>query len=349
MGLQRVTNLRIIVGKIKDKASQGKAKLSPLSKPHEGALLRATTHDPTTLPEEKHLSELLSYGHRSRATASSVVESLMDRLQNTGDASVALKCLLAVHQIIRRGTFILQDQLSIFPASGGRNYLNLSNFRDDKSPFTWEISAWVRWYARYVENLLSASRILGFFIGSSSNALEKEKAEEAISSLLNSDLIRQMDSLVRLIEDTSRMPESAQLDSAELLCRVKFLAAEDHVSIMNEVAVRGHELMERIRILTFGESVELVCIMRRLESCEETLAAIFDRKVPIESCWVLMREVKCKLGKVEEKTAKAERWVVRGSVSARYGGRPGMSSSETVRLSSGRIFSLPISTAEMFG
>lgn len=143
MGRRAETNLQDIVGRIKDKAAQSKAALSPLSKPHEGALLRATTHDPYAPPEEKHVAALLSYGHRSRFTASAVVESLMDRLQTTGDAPVALKCLLTVHQIIRRGSFILQDQLSVFPFAGGRNYLKLSDFRDRRSPLTWEMSSWV--------------------------------------------------------------------------------------------------------------------------------------------------------------------------------------------------------------
>lgn len=142
MGRQS-TNLRDLVGKIKDKASQSKVALNPLSKPHATCLLRATTHDSSTPPDHKYLSSLLSFGHRSRVTASAVIESLMDRLQTTGDASVAIKCLITVHHIIRHGTFILHDQLSIFPAAGGRNYLKLSNFRDSRSPFSWEISSWV--------------------------------------------------------------------------------------------------------------------------------------------------------------------------------------------------------------
>lgn len=51
----------------------------------------------------------------SRTTASIIIESLMDRLHRTSDASVVLKCLITIHHIIKRGPFILQDQLSPLP------------------------------------------------------------------------------------------------------------------------------------------------------------------------------------------------------------------------------------------
>ena len=144
----RITILRDLIGIIKDKASQSKAALvsNPKTLSLHLALLRATTHDPFTSPDPRHLAALLSFGHSSRATASTAIEALMDRLQTTRDASVAIKCLITVHHIIKRGSFILQDQLSVFPFTGGRNYLKLSNFRDNTTPLTWELSSLVRWY-----------------------------------------------------------------------------------------------------------------------------------------------------------------------------------------------------------
>lgn len=148
----RVTILRDLIGIIKDKASQSKAALlsNPKTLSLHLALLRATTHDPFTPPDPRHLAALLSFGHSSRAVAATAIEALMDRLQTTRDASVAIKCLFTIHHIIKRGSFILQDQLSVFPATGGRNYLKLSNFRDNTTPLTWELSSWVRWCVLFV-------------------------------------------------------------------------------------------------------------------------------------------------------------------------------------------------------
>lgn len=154
-----------------------------------------------------------------------------------------------------------------------------------------------------------------------------------------------------LIEDTCKMPVSTQMDSTELLHRVKSLAAEDHVSVMNEVAVRIGEFRERRDLLSFGESVELAYSLKRLEACEEKLSAIFDRKVPMDSFWGLMRELgKYKLGKEEgeEKMAAAtvESRVGRGGELAQHGGRRGSRSTELVKFPSGRLLSLPISSSE---
>ncbi|KHN27369.1 Putative clathrin assembly protein [Glycine soja] len=54
----------------------------------------------------------------------------MDRLHSTRSATVALKCLYTLHNVVVKGPFILKDQLSCYPSYGGHNFLNLSTFRD---------------------------------------------------------------------------------------------------------------------------------------------------------------------------------------------------------------------------
>ncbi|KAM1215146.1 hypothetical protein ACFX2I_011584 [Malus domestica] len=79
----------------------------------------------------------IDFGSHSTAA----VKSLMDHLQTTHDSAVTFKCLIAVHQVIKYGSFILEDQLVVYPVACGRNYLNLSNFRDDSTPIAWELSS----------------------------------------------------------------------------------------------------------------------------------------------------------------------------------------------------------------
>ncbi|KAJ0233497.1 AP180 N-terminal homology (ANTH) domain-containing protein [Hirschfeldia incana] len=208
----RITSFADLIGIIKDKASQSKAALVS-SKPASKSLsfhlsvLRATTHDPSTPPGNGHLNALLSAGTGSRATAASAVETIMDRLHTTGDACVALISLIIVHHIVKHGRFILQDQLSVFPASGGRNYLKLSGFRDEKSPLMWELSSWVRWYASYLEHPLSTSRVVGFFVSSASSTFHKDEYEDMVSSLTNTDLLREVDALVGLPQEACKIPD----------------------------------------------------------------------------------------------------------------------------------------------
>ncbi|KAF7834453.1 putative clathrin assembly protein [Senna tora] len=284
-----MAKLRDLIGVVKDKASQSKAAL--LSKRATLTLLRATSHDSFTPPTPKHLSTLLSSGDGSRATAAAAVELLMDRLQRTHNSAVALKCLIAVHHIVKRGTFILQDQLSVFPAAGGRNYLKLSDFRDNTTPTSWQLSSWVRFYAQYIEQLLCTSRTLGlFFIGSPHS--NDGSREERASGLTNADLLEETDSLLTLIDEIGRKPSDSSASISnngnKLVEEIANLLEEDWDCIMKEVWARVKEFRERLLgCLSFGEAVELVCELKRMEENKEM------RKMVVEGrFWDVVREVK---------------------------------------------------------
>ncbi|XAR73451.1 hypothetical protein NMG60_11007422 [Bertholletia excelsa] len=336
----RITKLRDLMGVIKDKASESKAAL--LSKPNtlslHLAVLRATTHSsPSTPPDDKHLAALLSLGDASRATASALVKALMDRLHRTGDAAVALKCLLTIHHIIKRGPFILQDQLSIFPASGGRNYLNLSDFRDGATATTWNLSAWVRWYARYLETLLSTSRVLGFFFSSPSTTQEKDKEDERVSSFMTTDLIRDVDSLVVLLEEICKLPDSLYVEGYQLLNEILVFLNGDYLSAVNEVLLRLGEFKERLSCLSFADSVELTCTLKGLEDCKERLAVLFTLKKPsTETLWVLTGELKNRVSQVKVYREGKKLRRDNGSESARFDERV-LRHSDSAQFSSGRF------------
>ncbi|KAJ8771201.1 hypothetical protein K2173_025954 [Erythroxylum novogranatense] len=294
----RLTNLRRIIGLIKDKASQGKATLisNPETLSLHLALLRATTHDCSAPPHPKYITTLLSFGHSTRHTAAAAVEALMDRLQSTRDSSVAIKCLITIHHIVRDGSFIIQDQLSVYPSTGGRNYLKLSNFRDIASPLTWELSSWVRWYARYIEHVLSTSRVSGFFLCSASSTSEKDKEEGRVLALMNSDLLREIDSLVGLLEEICQRPDGLHLQNKSLVGEITNMVGEDYLSAINDILIRLSEFNERLGCLSFGDSVELACVLKRLENCKEHISDLSIRKRALtESLWCLGSEMRSKV------------------------------------------------------
>ena len=328
-----MTKLRHLIGLIKDKASQSKAAI--LSDHATLSLLRFTTHDSFTPPTHKHLSSLLSLGDGSRATASVAIELLMDRLQTTQNPAVALKCLIAVHHIITHGSFILQDQLSVFPSFGGRNYLKLSNFRDNSSPISWELSSWVRWYAAYIEQILCTSRVLGYFLGASSSSTteNRETKEERASGLTNSDLLRETDSLLSLVDEVCKRPDSASTIENRLVEEILKVVGEDWISITSELWVRVNEFGERLSCLSFGESVELVYVLKRLEECREKMMGVEQR------FWVSVREVKEKAGTaVYKEEGKLSRKVTRhrASESDRFSGQL-VDSADLIRFPSARL------------
>ncbi|KAG4975360.1 putative clathrin assembly protein At4g40080 [Glycine soja] len=284
-----MTKLKELIGIMKDKASQGKAAI--LSKRATLSLLRATSHDSFAPPTRDHLSTLLSSGDGSRATASDAVDLLTGRLQTTQSSAVALKCLIVVHHVIRRGSFIMRDQL---PYSGGRNHLNLSKFRDKSSPVCWELSLWVRWYAKHVEQLLWASRIVGFL------PTEKEKA----SGLTNEELLRETEALLTLLEGIGNIPNAASMEGNRLVSEVATLVEEDGVAVLSEIFLRVNEFRERLVCLGFGEVVELVYVLNRLGKCKEILVITEKQKL-----WDLVRELKVKIEKMEVYREEGKRTV----------------------------------------
>ncbi|KAH6822627.1 hypothetical protein C2S53_020444 [Perilla frutescens var. hirtella] len=337
----KIITFRDLVGLIKDKASLSKAAL--LSKPNAVsirlAVLRATTHSPPAPPDDHHISALLLFGEASRSTASPIIAALMDRLHRTGNCVVALKCLLLIHNIILRGPFILQDQLSIFPATGGYNYLKLSNFRDGATAASWALSSWVRWYARFLETLLSTSRVLGYFVCSSSCSMVKENKEHRISSFLNVDLVKEFDSLVVLIEEICKVPDNLAAEGDKLVTEITGLLLSDYISSVNEILLRLGEFNERVSSLSFGDSVELVCGLKRLQDCRERLSVLYVVNKPsIEMMWSSVTELKDRIGMLNREGGRVLTWRTRGngSESARYEQRV-LLRDDSVHFQSGRL------------
>ncbi|XP_027922308.1 putative clathrin assembly protein At4g40080 [Vigna unguiculata] len=308
-----MTKLKELIGRLKDKASQGKAAI--LSKRATLSLLRATSHDPFTPPTSNHISALLIAGDGSRATASAVMELLMDRLQSTQSSAVALKCLIAVHYVLKRGSFIMRDQLPYrCGGSGGRNYLNLSKFRDRSSPVSWELSSWVRWYAKHVEQLLWASRIVGFFLGveAQEDSSQGMKAgEERASGLSNGEVLTETEALLAVIEGIGGIPDAASMEGNKVVGEISSMVEEDVIVALSEVLVRVNELRERFGCLSFGEVVELVYVMNRLEKCKEVVEEVVVVAEKQRLLWDAVREVKEKVEKKvfreEEKTMRTQR------------------------------------------
>ncbi|CAL1390269.1 unnamed protein product [Linum trigynum] len=282
--------LRILVGIVKDKSSFLKAFLISPAKPKlRLAILRATSHAAASPPSDRSISGVLSLGgHGSRRTAGTCIESLMDRLHATKSAYVAIKCLFTVHAVLTKGSFILKDQLSVYPASGGRNSLNLSKFRDGSDPESWELSSWVRWYAAVIEQNLAVSRTLGRFLSAAAAGGGKE---EAILEKPNGDLITEVEILVDFAQSVCEAPNSLQLQKNDLVYEVVKSVGEDYRLVQREILIRVGEFRERkLRSLSFGELTRLVAELRRLEGCRERLSLLFVIGKRNDALWEAVAE-----------------------------------------------------------
>ena len=104
---------------------------------------------------------------------------------------------------------------------------------------------------------------------SSVNAGESE--EERVSGLTNADFLVEMDSLLKLMEEIGRKPEAESTNRNKLVDEIVNLVTEDWGFVMKEVWVRVKEFRERLGCLSFGETVELVCELKRIEERKEMM------------------------------------------------------------------------------
>ncbi|KAG6626387.1 putative clathrin assembly protein At4g40080 [Carya illinoinensis] len=295
-GLKKLRNLIDI---LKDKASLIKATLSTSSV--NVAVLLATTHDPSSPPSEKRVAAVLTLGNGSRLTACSCIDAIMARLHDTHSAPVAIKCLFTIHNIITRGSFILNDQLSFYPSSGGRNFLNLSTFRDGSGAEMWELSSWVRWYAGLVEQNLMVSKVLGYYFCSSSGTNNDKSKEERFLTFLDSDLSRELDVLVDFAERICEVPDSLHLQRNDLVYEVVRMVSEDYRLVQLEIFLRVSELWDRTENLSDGDLTQMRNSLQRFQDCKERLLLLFANRKRNDRMWDLVSETKMKLITTREK------------------------------------------------
>lgn len=292
---------RSLSGILKDRASLVKASLYSKTRSNvHTTIIRATTHAATSSPTEYRLAAVLSLGLRSHFAAGMCIRALMDRLHKTRNAFVALKCLFAIHNIISRGSVTLKDELSIFPSHGGRNFLNLSGFRDGFDRETYEYSSWVRWYAEFLEQTLIAARVMGYFLSPSSSSsasgiLGRER-EVKVRASSTSDLFEEIDILVGLVGVMCSYPESVHLQRHDLVYEIVKLVLEDYRVIRFEIRSRLPELEKRsLESPSTTESAQVLSALNKLEGCREKLFSLFVNKANNDGLWELITETKSKL------------------------------------------------------
>ncbi|KAE9603855.1 putative ANTH domain-containing protein [Lupinus albus] len=288
--------VRNFANKLKDKASLIAATFSfkhHLSSIHVH-VIRATTHALAATPSESTIAAVLGLGQHQKFPRA-CIDALMDRLHHTRSATVAMKCLFTLHNVVVKGPITLKDQFSHYPSYGGHNFLNLSTFRDDSDVESVELSSWVRWYAVVIEQCLTVSRIMGHYLHLSLN--EQDHTQERNSSffrLSNADLLYKIEGLILFVEQVSRVPESLHLQRKDLIYEVVKLVREDYRSAQREILWRLEELEKRMKDLDVGELNELVGYLERLEESKEKLVILFVNKIKYNGFWDLVKEVKKK-------------------------------------------------------
>ncbi|KAI4366554.1 hypothetical protein MLD38_022417 [Melastoma candidum] len=276
------------------------------SSPARAAVLRATLLS-SSPPSEQTLHHLLLLSLHSPVSASSCVSSLLSRLYSSPDAHVSLKCLLALHYLLSRGTFILHGQ--ILSSLAARNCLNLSSFRDCSDPSAWQLSSLVRWYASFLELVLLASKRLSFFYASASRleSWDGQVSEKWISGLGNSELLSETEGLADVLECACKMPS---MSGHDLVCEITSKVIEDYGATRCEILKRVHEISDRIDGVLMGDGAIDVDVdgfgrvLERIRDCEANAYVVFGNKRNNDGLWEAVAHTNRKVAEVVERRAR---------------------------------------------
>ncbi|CAJ2664937.1 unnamed protein product [Trifolium pratense] len=148
------STLRRAIGAVKDQTSIGLAKVGSSSSQGdlEVAIVKATSHNEYPA-EEKHIREILSLTCYSRVFISACVNNLSKRLSKTSSWTVALKTLVLIQRLLAEGDPAYEQEI-FFSTRRGTRLLNMCDFIDKSKTETWDLSAFVRTYALYLDERL---------------------------------------------------------------------------------------------------------------------------------------------------------------------------------------------------
>ncbi|MCO5582823.1 hypothetical protein L7F22_036723 [Adiantum nelumboides] len=266
--------LQEFMGLVKDQVSLGRAmaKAGQFSQ-IDLAVLRATGHEEHAV-EKETMKAVLDVGGGSRMRVSHCVCFIMDRLNKTRSWIVAIKCLLLIHKCLHEGGFMFQDQLSIHPCRGGHNYLNLSKFRDTSSAFAWATSAWVRWYAEFIEQWIQTSRSIGTFLDSKEE--EKSLHTERLVTLASPQLVKEMINLEEFLHEAAGWEAEDFVTEHVLVKEALSLITATTRKAYREVKSRFEEVIERTSMLVQTEALALLNVCERLSEDSMSLLQLFE-------------------------------------------------------------------------
>ncbi|KAK7321243.1 hypothetical protein VNO77_31690 [Canavalia gladiata] len=254
--------LRNVIHNVKDEVSMLKASLS--LKRRESSIhvhvIRCTTHKLSTAPSEDQIEPFISVECIPYLLPQVSINALLDRLHKTHNATVSLKCLFILHNIITKGSLEMKDILFSYNSNGDHNAFNLSSFRDNTNHESLELSTWVCWHAKLLEDLLMFPKSLGYYLSLSNGAPKIE-----VSRLSTAKLLGEIQDLIDFVEHVSHVPESLYLRKYHLVNEVVTLVMEDCGHVQHEILWRVEEVRKRVGILDTGELREILGCMNRLE------------------------------------------------------------------------------------
>ncbi|KAK3439551.1 hypothetical protein EUGRSUZ_C04420 [Eucalyptus grandis] len=138
---------------VKDQTSIRPAKVTSNMMPElEVNIVKAMSHDDDPV-DEKYIRRILNLTSYCHGYVHARVSALSKRLSKTHDYIVVLKSLVVIHRLLNDGDPICHEEI-MYATRRGAWLLNLSDFRDEAHSSSWDHSAFVRTYAKHLDQRL---------------------------------------------------------------------------------------------------------------------------------------------------------------------------------------------------
>ncbi|XP_022759876.1 clathrin coat assembly protein AP180-like [Durio zibethinus] len=145
--------LKKAIGAVKDQTSISIAKVvNTNSASLEVAVLKATTHDQYPI-DDRYVKQILGIISSNKLYAAISAHAIAKRIGKTKNWVVALKSLMLVLRIFQDGNPYFPKEV-LLATNRGAKILNLSTFRDDSNSSPYDYTAFVRFFAFYLEERL---------------------------------------------------------------------------------------------------------------------------------------------------------------------------------------------------
>ncbi|KAK1413969.1 hypothetical protein QVD17_29706 [Tagetes erecta] len=272
------STIRKAIGVVKDQTSISLAKVAGNVAPDlEVLIVKATGHD-IEPAEEKYIREILHRISQSRGYVSASVYNISKRLSKTSDWVVALKALMLVHRLLVDGDPGFSQEM-MYASRKGTRVLSMSDFRVEALSNYWDHSAFVKFYALYLDQKLEfiaferklsptgfrddhsygisqKSKSYGDLYDSVAHKKETKMAITPVREMKVDRVLERLKKLLRLIDCVLSCRPAGSAKVSKMVLAALYLVLTESFWIYSDICEALGVLFDRFQEMEYGNCVK---------------------------------------------------------------------------------------------
>ncbi|KAI3424562.1 ENTH domain-containing protein [Psidium guajava] len=265
------STLRKAIGAVKDQTSIGIAKVSNnMAVQLEILVVKTTSHDEDPA-DERHVREILAFTAHSKGYLDTCLALIARRLSRTRDWMVALKCLLLIHRVVVDGHPSFEVEI-VYASSRGMRLLNMAHFRDEAHSNSGDHSAFVRFYAMYLEEKVEFSvfdkRQEGGVVGAEGKYEERHELEfgrtysparkeiVSIKEMRPERVLARLNLQLRILDRVLGCRPAGAARTSRLVLLALYQVLRESFALYGEIREALEVLQDRFALMEYGDCLK---------------------------------------------------------------------------------------------